>query len=128
MALISCPECDNQISEFAESCPDCGYILAPGEAAEIKEREAQEREQEAWEARMARIACPECEEQIIESAESCPNCGYILAPGEAVEIKEQEARDKKNCRRSCILWTFSFIVMFICFVFWLASAMEGCGA
>lgn len=27
MALISCPECGNQLSEKATSCPHCGYIL-----------------------------------------------------------------------------------------------------
>ena len=25
MAIISCPECKNQCSSFAESCPKCGY-------------------------------------------------------------------------------------------------------
>lgn len=25
MALITCPECSKQISEFAENCPNCGY-------------------------------------------------------------------------------------------------------
>lgn len=27
MALIKCPECNNMISEMAESCPHCGYPL-----------------------------------------------------------------------------------------------------
>jgi hypothetical protein len=27
MALINCPECGNQISDTAKSCPHCGYIL-----------------------------------------------------------------------------------------------------
>ena len=43
MALIGCPECRCRISEFAGSCPNCGYILDIGEADEIKEWEAQER-------------------------------------------------------------------------------------
>ena len=28
MALIKCPECDNDISDKAQSCPNCGYELA----------------------------------------------------------------------------------------------------
>ena len=27
MALIKCPECDNKISDKADSCPKCGYEL-----------------------------------------------------------------------------------------------------
>lgn len=27
MALIKCPECNNQISDQADSCPKCGYEL-----------------------------------------------------------------------------------------------------
>jgi len=29
MALIKCPECGKSISDKAESCPGCGYTLAP---------------------------------------------------------------------------------------------------
>ncbi len=27
MALLECPECKNQVSEFAEACPKCGYPI-----------------------------------------------------------------------------------------------------
>ena len=27
MALITCPECNNQVSDSAVSCPHCGYVL-----------------------------------------------------------------------------------------------------
>ena len=27
MALVSCPECKNEISEYAENCPTCGFPL-----------------------------------------------------------------------------------------------------
>ena len=30
MALIKCPECGNQVSDRAESCPKCAYPLAGG--------------------------------------------------------------------------------------------------
>lgn len=29
MALIKCPECDKDVSDFAEICPHCGYRLKP---------------------------------------------------------------------------------------------------
>ena len=28
MALIKCPECKGQVSDTAESCPYCGYIIS----------------------------------------------------------------------------------------------------
>ena len=39
MPLIDCPECSNQVSDLAESCPRCGYALdidAPDLEAKIK--------------------------------------------------------------------------------------------
>ena len=41
MALISCPECEKQISETAESCPECGYKLTAEVVASIKKDEAE---------------------------------------------------------------------------------------
>ncbi len=29
MALIKCPECNHDVSEFAVSCPNCGYVITP---------------------------------------------------------------------------------------------------
>lgn len=34
MALIKCPECNNKISDQAESCPKCGYELKPSKKSE----------------------------------------------------------------------------------------------
>ena len=34
MALISCPNCGKQISEKAEICPGCGYVLKKKEETE----------------------------------------------------------------------------------------------
>lgn len=41
MSLILCPECNKQISDRAESCPKCGYVLTPEKIAEIKKNEKQ---------------------------------------------------------------------------------------
>lgn len=37
MALITCPECGNEVSEKAASCPKCGYILKQSEISKVKE-------------------------------------------------------------------------------------------
>jgi len=36
MALINCPECQREISDTAETCPNCGYPLAKKESSKIK--------------------------------------------------------------------------------------------
>ncbi len=36
MALIACPECSQRISESAENCPNCQYILTRGDVIRIK--------------------------------------------------------------------------------------------
>lgn len=55
MALIICPECGKRFSEFAESCPQCGFPTS-----EIP----------------MSIECPECGNQYPQDMESCPNCGF----------------------------------------------------
>jgi hypothetical protein len=39
MALITCPECGEKISEKAGACPKCGYKFTPAETAKIKKAE-----------------------------------------------------------------------------------------
>ena len=36
MSLVSCPECEAQISDKAHACPHCGFPFASGELAETK--------------------------------------------------------------------------------------------
>lgn len=36
MALIKCPECEKQISDTAQRCPDCGYMIDHDEMDELK--------------------------------------------------------------------------------------------
>ena len=40
MSLIKCPECDRDVSDQAEACPNCGYPIQKyiKEKSEIKER------------------------------------------------------------------------------------------
>ncbi len=62
MSLIKCKDCNNEISDSAESCPKCG---APVPKV-IGENEEQ---------------CPHCMTVVHESATTCPNCrakkGYM---------------------------------------------------
>lgn len=37
MALFKCPECGNEISTTAKSCPRCGYQIRPDEPQKSKE-------------------------------------------------------------------------------------------
>jgi uncharacterized membrane protein YvbJ len=53
MALVSCTECGNKISEKAQSCPKCG---APNEV----------------------IICAECTTEVNRDSKTCPNCGIDL--------------------------------------------------
>jgi hypothetical protein len=38
MALIQCPDCRKHISETAEACPNCGFVLTSETVATLKER------------------------------------------------------------------------------------------
>ena len=56
MALITCQECGNKVSDQAESCPECGCPVEK-KILEIK------------------ITCFECGESFIQSQKTCPKCG-----------------------------------------------------
>lgn len=45
MALIKCPECNNDVSNSANSCPHCGYNIKEFIEKQEKENELKEREQ-----------------------------------------------------------------------------------
>lgn len=66
MALINCKDCDNQISDSAESCPKCGAPVPK------VVREGQDQ-------------CPFCMTIVDENAVMCPGCramkGYTHARG-----------------------------------------------
>lgn len=44
MALITCPECNKQISDSASSCPNCGYQFTSEKIEAIKKAEQQKSE------------------------------------------------------------------------------------
>ena len=73
MALIKCPECGRQVSDLAESCPDCGFPV---------------KEYTLYNQERAGIYCPKCGSYCILSRKelgdkSCRYCGAqrrILPP------------------------------------------------
>lgn len=75
MALISCPNCEKQISEKAMICPGCGYVLKKPDTVDQK---------------ADIMICEECGAEIPSDVEACPNCGC------PVEKKEVEESDKDS--------------------------------
>ena len=54
MALITCPNCLQEYTDFLDACPHCGQP------------------------KIVLIICPECHRQISHDLPSCPYCGYIF--------------------------------------------------
>ena len=64
MALINCKECEKQISDKAEACPDCGCPFKEQQSAETAETP---------------IICDNCKTQNDVDMVFCQNCGTTLA-------------------------------------------------
>ena len=58
MALVNCPNCNQQISDQAKRCVHCGTELN----------------------RIIPTICPECGTKIIEGQSICSVCGYPIEP------------------------------------------------
>lgn len=69
MALIKCPECGQEISDKATTCPHCGTPI---------------------------FVCPECGQVSVGSPTMCPKCGYMNA-GQKPVVQAQKAEiDTEN--------------------------------
>lgn len=62
MALTNCPSCGKQISDRAEKCPGCGYIILGDKFDDNGEERAG-------------IVCDECGTVIPYGSAACPECG-----------------------------------------------------
>ena len=72
MALINCPECDNEISDKAEFCPKCGYKLPKKEPM------------------FQGVYCPSCLESNIKTGiNACPYCN--------IKFKDSIYGTSKDC-------------------------------
>lgn len=54
MAMIKCNECQKEMSDLAEKCPNCGCPNKP------------------------KKVCPECNESMDMTCSTCPKCGYVF--------------------------------------------------
>lgn len=54
MALMTCGECGHDVSDRADSCPNCGTADFASSG----------------------LTCPECEEPVSDDDEVCPGCGF----------------------------------------------------
>lgn len=78
MSLVSCPECNSEVSDKAPHCVKCGCpISAPSDKSSVV---AQEQPPEGATANAAngRVPCPNCSELVSPSATLCPFCKQVI--------------------------------------------------
>ena len=68
MAMTTCPNCGEQISDKAKKCVYCGAVLIPEE----------------------KKYCPDCGAELEEGMESCPKCGCPIEKDVASEATPQQ--------------------------------------
>jgi hypothetical protein len=66
MALVSCPECQKEVSTHALACPQCAFPF-PGQ-----------QDRSVVQAGTTPHACPDCGNQVSKQAKACPHCGIAL--------------------------------------------------
>lgn len=67
MAMITCPNCGEQISDKAKKCVHCGEVLIPEE----------------------KKCCPDCGAELEEEVDSCPKCGCPIENNSESRIPQQ---------------------------------------
>lgn len=68
MAMTTCPNCGEQISDKAKKCVHCGAVLIPEE----------------------KKYCPDCRAELEEGMESCPKCGCPIENDATSEVMPQQ--------------------------------------
>lgn len=68
MAMTTCPNCGEQISDKAKKCVHCGAVLIPEEKKH----------------------CPDCGAELEEGMESCPKCGCPVENNATSEVVPQQ--------------------------------------
>ncbi len=66
MALVSCPECQKEVSTQALACPQCAFPFPGKRAGTDKQSGAK------------LFTCPDCACPVSKQAQSCPHCGVTL--------------------------------------------------
>ncbi len=78
MALVSCPECQHEVSDFALACPQCAYPY-PGKPGASEEKLQ---------------TCTECGGVISKKAQSCPHCGISCADASQSSPVREESKEE----------------------------------
>ena len=73
MALISCPECQKEVSTHALACPQCALPFPGKQAPGVGQ------------AGTKLHACPDCGCPVSKQAQTCPHCGVTLE-GEQISL------------------------------------------
>ncbi len=82
MALVSCPECQHEVSDLALACPQCAYPY-PGKRGVSEEKLHH---------------CSECGGVISKKAQSCPHCGISCAStSESPPVLEEFKEERWLC-------------------------------
>ncbi len=82
MALVSCPECQHEVSALALACPQCAYPYPGKHGASEKKLQT----------------CTECGGVISKKAESCPHCGISCAnASESTPVREETKEESWLC-------------------------------
>lgn len=97
MSLVSCPNCNNEISDKATTCPACGYELGSNHTSPL--------------------ICRECKATLSPEDKVCPNCG---CPTEITETQPKaetivinQEKPKKNKKKSLIIISLILVVLII---------------
>ena len=85
MALISCPNCKNPVSDKATVCPNCGYD-GTGQSVDIQNK----------------IKCEDCGNEFENNLASCPVCGCPAT------------NPKKGKKRIFVISVVVFVLLAIC--------------
>lgn len=102
MALIKCPECGNEISDRAVSCPNCGCPIF----AEDKEKNNFNNTDNEKTDVIVRPAYDGNAHHIHECICTCLNCGNEFSYNNNDVSKKQRRKMERSCKRIFSYWRF----------------------
>lgn len=97
MALIKCPECGNEISSLARSCPNCGCPINADETNGSQSGKC----------------CPECGQSVNALDKSCPNCGCPINENESSDVLEKEVGKPSKTKIKRKDWIYCGVMVFV---------------
>lgn len=125
MALVKCPECGREnVSDSAESCPNCGYNIK-----KHYEKTKQEKRQQISKLNINHEpninVCPECKKEFSGDLRICPHCGLSLDDKESIQrlntmrILESKSNSKTWWKRGTVCLISLLIIAILLFVMYI---------